>query len=299
MFDLPPQIFINGIIAGSLYASIALGLALTYGILKFINLAHAEMATLGGYVFFGLALAGIPVWINVVLTSVLIGISGIIIQKLTFKPIKKAGSYTPMLASIGVGIFLQAAVTLFAGTDIKTLDRGFLESYSFWNEKIFITNLQIAIILISTLLMLGLFVFLKYTKTGKAIRAVADNKEAAEIVGINSEKITTIIFFIASGITAIAGILIGYQNNLHPAMGLPLIIKSFTAVIIGGIGNIPAAIAGGYIIGIAENLAIGITISGFSVPAGYKDAVAFILLIIFLLIRPQGIFVKKQELTKL
>lgn len=299
MFNLPPQIFINGIIAGSLYASIALGLALTYGILKFINLAHAEMAMLGGYIFFGLAVAGFPVWINVITTIFIVGCTGILIQKLTFKPIQKKNTYTPMLASIGVGIFLQAAVTLFAGTEIKTLDRQFLKSYSFFNEKLFITNLQIIIIITSTLLMLGLFTFLKYTKTGKAIRAVADNKEAAEIVGINSEKITTIIFFIASAITAISGILIGYQNNLHPTMGLALIIKAFTAVIIGGIGNIPAAIAGGYIIGMTENLAIGMTINGFSIPASYKDAVAFILLIVFLLIRPQGLFVKKQELMKL
>ena len=296
MFSLPPQIFINGLIAGSLYAMIALGLSLSYGILKFVNFAHAEMATLGAYIFLMLEILGIQIpLLSAVMTIIIVGFLGIILQKLTFKPIRKAASHTPMLASIGVAIALQQIVNLFGGSQIRTLNRDFMESYTFWNDRIFITNLQIIIITCSIFFMLALFAILKYTRTGKAIRAVADNSEAAAIAGINPEKIISIIFFMASALGAVAGILIGYQQNLSPYMGTALIVKAFTAVIIGGIGNIPGAIIGGYLLGILENLAIGMTINGFSVPASYKDAVTFVLLILVLLLRPSGLFGSGSE----
>ncbi|MEK7544708.1 MAG: branched-chain amino acid ABC transporter permease [Patescibacteria group bacterium] len=299
MFSLPPQIVMNGVIAGSLYALIALGLALTYGVLKFVNLAHAEMATLGAYIFFAMTIVlDWPIVNSAILTALLVGGIGILIQKFTFKPIKKAASYTPMLAAIGVGIFLQAMVMIFAGPGVKTYDRSGVETYQFFGDKLYITNLQIIIIATSITFMLALFAFLKYTKTGKAIRAVSDNQEAAEIVGINSEKITTIIFFIASMLAGAAGILIGYENNLQPVMAAPLIIKSFTAIIVGGIGSVPAAVAGGFLIGIIENVGIGLSINGVSIPSSYKDVFAFALLILVLLMKPTGLFIRNEEKTR-
>jgi branched-chain amino acid transport system permease protein len=292
MFQLPPQIFINGLIAGSLYSVIAIGLALSYGILKFVNFAHAEMAMIGGYIFFGLQLAGVATILNIIVTILLVGLLGIIVEKTTFKPIKKINANGPLLASISLSFFIKGLVTLVAGTDVKTLDRSFIQSYSFFNDKIVITNLQIIIMIASVGLMAGLFAFLKYTKTGKAIRAVASNSQAAEIVGINKEKIIATVFFVASALAGAAGILIGYQNNLFTNMGSFLIVKAFAAIIIGGIGSIPAAIGGGYLIGMVENLAIGITIAGYSIPTGYKDVIAFIILIGVLLLRPKGLFIK-------
>lgn len=296
MLDILPQILVNGLIAGALYSLIALGLSLTYGILQFINFAHADLAIVGAYMFFfGEKAMKWPLTINFLFAIIVVGILGIVIEHLTFKPIRRAPAVAPMLASIGVQITLQSLILIFFGSAIESFDHSIVKSYSFFGDKIAITNTQIFAILSSLILMLLLFAYLKFTQTGKAIRAVADNLEVSSILGIRPNRIIKIIVFIGSILAGFAGIFIGYDYNLHPTMGIPLIIKAFAAVIIGGLGNIPGAIIGGFTIGILENLAIGLT----PLPASYKDAIAFILLILILFLRPQGILGQATESKKI
>lgn len=294
MLDAIPQIIVNGIIAGSLYALLAIGLGMTYGILGFVNFAHAEMAMVGGYLFyFGYMTLGWPLIPSIMFAIPVTIVIGYIIQKTTFDPVRTRSVFTALLASVGVAILLQNIVLLIAGGADKALPRIGHSVELFGGARI--TQPQIAAIASSIIVILLLFAFLKKTKTGKAIRAVADNPQGAAIVGINVQRIVTIIFAIGTGLAAFSGFFLGYESSLYPFMGIPLIIKAFVAVIIGGVGNIRGIIGGAYVLGLIENLAIGIPIFGFWIPAGYKDAIAFIILVLLLFFRPEGLFGTKSE----
>jgi branched-subunit amino acid ABC-type transport system permease component len=195
---------------------------------------------------------------------------------------KKASGLILLIASIALLILFESLILLFFGADVKTINFIKVEK----GLDIFgaiITPLQIVIIMTSLVLLAVLFVFMKNTKLGKAMRAVSDNKDVAEIVGISSKKIFAWSFVIGSAIAGVAGVLVGLEQNLEPMMGTNLMIKGFTGAIIGGVGSVPGAILGSFLLGLAENFGI------WYLPSGYKDAIAFVILFIFLLFRPQGI----------
>jgi len=201
---------------------------------------------------------------------------------------RKASSSILLIASFGLLILIESLVLMSFGADVKTINyirvsKG-LEIFG-----AIITPLQIVIVASSIVVSIGLFLFMKKTKLGKAMRAVSNNKDVAEIVGISSEKIYSWSFIIGSLIAGIAGVLIGLEQNLEPTMGTNLIIKGFTAAIIGGIGNVYGAILGALLLGLAENFGI------WYLPSGYKDAIAFAILFVFLLFRPKGLFGAKKE----
>lgn len=288
----------NGIIAGAVYALIALGLGLLYGILRFVNLAHGEMAMVGAFLLYFFALKlGWP-WIVSGIVAILGVVAiGLLVERFTFRSLRNAQSTTNLVTSIGVSFLLQAIILMIFGPNIRTYETGqrVSTSYSLWNGAIHITPNQIVIIVVTGLILTGLSLFLKYTRTGKAIRAVSDNREVAAILGIHPNKIIMIVFALSSAIAAIAGMLIANEQNLYPTMGFVLVIKAFTAVIIGGLGNISAGVIGGFLLGIVENLAIGITIAGVSIPTSFKDGIAFLILILILLWKPTGLLNKKTE----
>lgn len=295
MFQIIPQLLINGLIAGSLYALLALGLSLTYGIFGYINFAHAEMAVIGGYVFY----YGYAVWHWGFFASAAAAVAitvaaGYLIQKTLYEPLQNRSSHIIMLGSIGASILIQNIILLAAGGDVKSFDHNG-NVISFMNGDLTITTMQILAIGTSFTLMGGLFLFLRKTKLGRAIRAVADNRQAASIVGINPAKITTLIFAIGNLLAAIAGMFIAYEYSIYPALGTPLIVKAFVPVIFGGVGSTVGAIIGAFAVGIVENLGIGITVGSHSVPAGFKDAFAFLILIIILFVKPGGLFGEKTE----
>lgn len=299
--DILPQLITNGIIIGSVYALIALGLTLYYGTLGFLNFAHGDIAALGAYTFFLFKISlGWPLVPSVLITILIITIIGLILERLIFRPVQDAPNLTPLLISIGVALFLQAMMLLIFSSTIRSLYVGgvIAKGHSFFNDHIIITNTQILIIITNIILFTGLFLFLKKTKLGKTIRAVSDNKPIAKILGVNSNRIIALIFALSSALAAIAGMLIGYEQNLQPTMGLQLGIKAFAAIVLGGIGSIPGAIIGGLVIGLAENLAIGISIGGFSIPSSYKDAIGFVVFIIVIFFRPYGIFGSKTEVIR-
>ena len=283
-----PQLIANGIIAGGIYSLVALGYTMVYGILKFINFAHGEIFMMGAYIAWLFnVIFGVNILIAFLISMIGCAILGFIIEKVAYKPLRKASRLAPLITAIGISLLLQSIALLLFGAQIRTFRTGTIErGLPILGASI--TKIQIIIILVSLILMLLLHFFVKYSRTGKTVRAVADNPELASTIGINIDKVISIVFIIGSALAAAAGVLIGIEQNLQPTMGVSIGIKAFTAAVIGGIGNIYGALIGGYLIGLIENIGI------WFIPSGYKDAIAFFVLLIMLLFRPEGLFGKKE-----
>ena len=280
-----PQLLINGLIAGAIYALVASGFSLIYSTCKFVHFAHGAVVAVAAYILYlFFSLLGINFYSSVILTLICAGAFGWLINKIIYEPLRKrkASPIILLIASVALLILLESSLLLLFGADVKTI--GFIKIAK--GLEIFtaiITPLQIIIIITSLALLILLFLFMKKTRPGKAMRAVSDNKEVAEIVGISSQKIYSWSFIIGSAVAGVAGILVGLEQNLEPMMGTHLMLKGFTAAIIGGIGSVPGAILGAFLLGLTENFGI------WFLPSGYKDAIAFIILFIFLILRPHGI----------
>jgi branched-chain amino acid transport system permease protein len=284
------QLLINGLIAGAIYALVASGFSLIYSVCKFVHFAHGVVIALSGYfLYFLFSIVGLNFGFSIILAIILASLSGFLINQIVYRQLRKrkAGNTILLIASVALLIFFESLILILFGADVKTI--GYIKiAKGIEIFKAIITPLQIVIIAVSIILLVVLFLFMKKTKIGKAMRAVADNKDVAEIVGISSEKIYSWSFVIGSAIAGIAGILVGLEQNLEPTMGTNLIIKGFTAAIIGGISSVPGSILGAFLLGFAENFGI------WFLPSGYKDAIAFIILFIFLLFRPQGIIANQS-----
>ena len=263
------QLLINGLIAGSIYALVASGFSLIYSTSKFVNFAHGAVVAFSAYLLFLFSMIiGWNFWVSIIFTLIVSMIIGYGLHKFySLFRARKSSSVILLIVSFGVLVFLESLILMLYGAEIKTVNPFPVQK----GISIFggiITPLQITLVLVAILLFVALFLFMKHTKTGKAIRAVSDSKEVSEIIGISAERIYGIVFIIA--------------------MGSQLIIKGFTGAVIGGIGSVPGAIAGSAILGFAENFGI------WYLPSGYKDAIAFVLLFIFLLFMPQGLFGRKK-----
>lgn len=284
------QLTVNGLIAGSIYALVAAGFSLIYGTNKFMHFAHGISVAVGAYILYSLfSVLGINFYVAVVLTLALSGLFGLGTYRLVYLPMqkKKASNVVLLIASIGVLVLFENLIQAIYGADVKII--GLLEvSKGLTIFGAIITPLQITIIIVSVILFVLLYWFMKKTKLGRNMRAVADNKELASIMGVNSRRIADYSFFIGSVLAGVAGVLIGLEQNLSPIMGTNLIIKGFTGAVVGGIGSVPASILGSYIVGLVENYGV------WFLPSGYKDAIAFVLLFLFLLFRPFGLFGKDK-----
>lgn len=285
------QLLINGLIAGAIYALVASGFSLIYSTCKFVHFAHGATIAFSAYfLYFFFATLGLSFWPAVILAIICACILGWLMNKIVYKKLRKrkASNVILLIASFALLILLESLILMLFGADVKTI--GFIKiakGLEFLGA--IITPLQIVIIAVSIVLLVLLYLFMKKTKIGKAMRAVADNKDVAEIVGISSEKIYAYSFIVGSAIAGIAGILVGLEQNLEPTMGTNLMIKGFTGAIIGGIGSVPGAILGSFLLGLVENFGI------WFLPSGYKDAIAFVILFIFLLFRHQGILGIKRN----
>ncbi|MFH0902204.1 MAG: branched-chain amino acid ABC transporter permease [Pseudomonadota bacterium] len=283
------QLLVNGLIAGGTYALAAVGYSMIYGTLKFINFAHGSVAMVGAYFVLGLAMTSlhIPLVPAVLLSMILTALLGVLIERVAYRPLRQAPKLAPLTTAIAVSFVLDAAVMILAGADIKTFNLPAQRGHQI--GPVFITPVQMVIILTSLLAMVSLYLLLGRTKLGKAIRAVADDINLAEVAGIDANLVISAVFAIGSALAALAGALIGLDTNLQPTMGFNITVKAFAAVILGGLGNVPGAIVGGFLIGIAENLGVWV------IPAVWKDTIAYGILILMLFFRPNGIFGKKEE----
>ncbi len=287
--DIVPQLVLNSIIAGAIYTLVALGFNLIYGATKFFNLTHGVLATAGGYAvfYFGKTL-GWNVYLAVIIAIILAGLIGYGLDKIIYRPLRgrKASNMVLLVASLGAFTAIQAIIAILFTSQFQTLssDIGGQKIYEIFGAVI--TQTQVIILISGILIMLGLAVFLKFSLVGKAIKAVSDDEEVAKIIGINTNKIIGYVFFIGSAIAGWAGIMVGFDTGIEPTMGMSLLLKGVIASIIGGVGNIYGGVLGAFLLGFVENFGI------WKLSGEWKDAIAFVLLIIFLIFRPKGIIKK-------
>jgi len=285
------QLLINGFIAGAIYSLVAAGFSLIYSTNKFVHFAHGATVAFSAYMFYAIfSLWHVELWVSVLISLGLGALLGYAMNFFVYSRLRqqKASALIQLVASVALLILIESLILLFFGADVKSIDLIKVEKGLEFFGAI-ITPLQVLIIIVAVVLLGLLNFFMKHTKIGKAMRAVSDNKDAAEIVGISAKKIFAWSFVIGSLIAGVAGILVGLEQNLEPMMGTNLMIKGFTGAVIGGVGSVPGAILGAFFLGIAENFGV------WFLPSGYKDAIAFVILFVFLLFRPQGILgIKKQ-----
>jgi branched-chain amino acid transport system permease protein len=291
------QQLINGLTLGSVYALIALGYTMVYGILELINFAHGEIYMLGAYLgiiflgFFtaiGLTSYNLPLALVLTLLLSIIFCSsyGFTIEKIAYKPLRKAPRLSPLISAIGVSIFLQNYVMLTQGATDKVFPH-IIGGSTIEFMSVSMTYLQLFILLTSGGLMVALHLFVVKTKMGKAMRAVAQDKIMASLVGINIDTVISTTFIIGSGLAAVAGVMVAmYYGLVNYFIGYIAGIKAFTAAVLGGIGSVPGAVFGGIVLGLVESLGASY------ISSEYKDAYAFVILIIVLLIKPSGLFGK-------
>ena len=289
------QQLVNGVTWGSVYALIALGYTMVYGILRLINFAHGDVYMLGAFI--GLYASR---WFHagenpnplkallVLLTSMLLSaLIGMIIERLAYKPVRKSPRLSALITAIGVSLLLENGGLLLFGADPKFFPQIIPAFNISLGMGVVISNQQVIVLVVSLALMIGLRMLVLHTKVGKAMQAVSHNHMAASLMGINVDSIITFTFMIGSSLAAAAGVLVALQSpKIEPLMGIMPGLKAFVAAVLGGIGNIPGAVVGGMVMGVAEVLVTGYLSST------YRDAIAFVLLIVILLVRPAGIFGK-------
>ena len=281
---------INGISLGSVYAIIALGYTMVYGIAKMLNFAHGDVIMVGSYIIFVLmSNAGVPPLGAIMISIVLCTLLGIGIEKIAYKPLRKATSLAVLITAIGVSYFLQNMALLLFGADTKAFSSVVnLPSIKLAGGQLTISATTIITIAVCLIIMIGLMLFIRKTKAGQDMLAVSEDKDAAMLMGINANATISLTFAIGSGLAAIAGALFcSAYPALTPYTGSMPGIKAFTAAVFGGIGSIPGALIGGILLGIIEILGRAYISSQLS------DAIVFAVLIIVLLVRPTGILGKK------
>lgn len=283
---------ISGISLGGIYALIALGYTMVYGIAKMLNFAHGDVIMVGAFMMFiALTKMGLHPILCIIFGTVICTILGVVIEKLAYKPLRKATSLAVLITAIGVSYFLQNSAQLIFGAGSKTFTSLFGSgNISLFDGQIVISHNTIVTICVSVIIMIGLTLFINKTKTGRAMLAVSEDKGAAQLMGINVNKTISITFAIGSALAAIAGALLcSSYPILSPTTGAMPGIKAFTAAVLGGIGSIPGAMIGGILLGVIEN------ISKVYISTQLSDAIVFGILIIILLVKPTGILGKKMN----
>lgn len=279
---------INGISIGSVYALVALGYTMVYGIVKLINFAHGDIIMLGSYfILIFTKIMGMPFWLSVIASMLFCAIFGVLIEKVAYKPLRKAPKISALITAIGVSILLQNIVILIK-PDPLPFPNALAGSVRFLGTDIGYVN--IITIIVSFALMIVLTLFIKYTKAGKAMRAVSEDEGASTLMGINVNNTIALTFAIGSALAAVGGGLYGVSYKLiEPTIGSVFGLKAFIAAVIGGIGTIPGAVIGGLIMGIVE------TFTKAYISTNLTDVIVFAVLILILLVKPSGLLGKNVK----
>lgn len=284
------QQLVNGISLGSIYALIALGYTMVYGIIKLINFAHGDIYMIGAYIGFAVTTyAKLGFFPALIISMVLCAILGITIEKVAYKPLRNSSRIAVLITAIGMSLLLEYTMMFFAGAGVKSFPM-VLSDTLFHISGITIKMQQIYIVITTVILMIILQIIVKKTKIGKAMRAVSTDKDAAQLMGIKVDSTISFTFAIGSALAGAAGVLVGvYYNSIDPLMGMMPGLKAFVAAVFGGIGNIPGAMLGGLLIGLLETF-----VSGYG-NSMYRDAAVFAFLIIILIIKPSGLLGKNTK----
>ena len=284
------ETLLNGLSAGSTYAMIALGYTMVYGIAKMLNFAHGDVIMVGGYtLFIASTMMGLHPLLALLTAVIFCAVIGVTIEKLAYKPLRGASPLAVLITAIGMSKLLQSLAQIIFGSATQPVDLLDLGSISVGGLTI--STYTLITLVCSAVIMVSLSLFVKFTRLGRAMIAVSEDKAAAQLMGINVNFIITITFAIGSALAAFAGFFMVLKTfNVEPSMGAMPGIKAFTAAVIGGIGSIPGAMLGGILMGVVEAFA-----QTSSVMAPYTDAIEFSILIVILLVRPSGILGKKRR----
>jgi branched-chain amino acid transport system permease protein len=290
--ELFAQQFTNGLAVGGIYALIALGYTMVYGVLKLINFAHSDLFTLGSYL--GLTLitswlfSGLgPLWGTALLALMVMGmiaLMGALLDRVAYRPLRESPRLSAVVSALGASIFLQNAIMLIYGARNQVYPQNILPKMALIAFGFQIPLVRILVLCASLAMMGALYFFVQRTRIGAAIRAAAIDQGAARLMGIDVNRVILLVFMIGPAMGGAAGLLVGlYYGQINFTMGWAYGLKAFTAAILGGIGNIPGAMVGGLLLGIIESLAAAY------VSLAYKDAIAFLVLILILILRPTGL----------
>jgi branched-chain amino acid transport system permease protein len=283
----------NGLAIGGIYALIALGYTMVYGVLRLINFAHGEIFMIGSY--FGLTLvtslalhnylgAFLGVLVLAAMVMGLVAIVGAILERAAYRPLRQSPRLSAVVSALGASVFLQNAVMLIYGARFQVYPTGILPMTAVNIFGLPIPLMRIVLFFVSAILMTALYLFIQKTKIGTAIRAAAIDQAAARLMGIDVDRVILIVFLIGPALGGMAGLMVGlYYGQINFTMGWVYGLKAFTAAILGGIGNIPGAMVGGILLGVIESL------GSAYISIAWKDAIAFLVLILILIVRPTGL----------
>ncbi|KZZ85398.1 MULTISPECIES: branched-chain amino acid ABC transporter permease [Bacillaceae] len=285
------QQLINGISLGSIYALIALGYTMVYGIVKLINFAHGDVFMVGAFVgFYSITVLKLPFFPALILAMTVCALFGMMIERIAYKPLRNATRIAALITAIGVSLFIEYGMIYVRGAQPEAYPGTVLPKETIELFGLSVSSQSLFILGISVLLMILLQFIVHRTKIGKAMRAVSHDAEAAKLMGINVDNTISATFAIGSALAGAAGVIFGvYYIKIEPLMGIIPGLKAFVAAVLGGIGIIPGAMVGGLVLGVIESL---VSAMGFSL---WRDGVAFIVLILILIFRPSGLFGKNMR----
>jgi branched-chain amino acid transport system permease protein len=296
------QELVNGVTTGALYSLVALGFSMVYGVLKLLNFAHGDLYMVGAYIgFFVIQWFGgaqhltiaVPLLLVImfVLAAALVGGLGVAIERFAYRPLRDAPRIAPLITAIGVSFFLESSALLLFGAQYRVYNTADFISLSSGIQigSVTIDSVQILVLVLGVLLMVGLQLLVNRTRLGRQMRAVAADREAAEMLGINVNFVITATFFLGSALAGVAGIMGGLLfNQVTSTIGFIAGLKAFTAAVVGGIGSIPGAMLGGLFIGVAESFVTGY------ISSTYSNLIVFGILIVVMLLRPSGLLGRAQ-----
>lgn len=284
MIEIFQQI-INGMAIGGVYVLIALGLTTVFGILGIAHFAHGSVSMFGGYLtFFLVVMWGLPLVLAIALALVVGLVLGLLIELLAYRPVRNASHINAFIVALGLTMMVEGLNLEFFGHEQVVIPTEFNRVFNIGGVTI--PELRLYVILAAALLIALMTVFVEKTKTGQAIRAVAENRDAAILMGVNVNSILLVVFAISTALGVCAGVMVGALFAIAPGIGEGLVVKGFAVLILGGLGSIPGAVVGGLVLGITEALAAGF------ISSAYKDVIAFVAMILVLLVRPQGLMGK-------
>jgi branched-chain amino acid transport system permease protein len=295
--EIIPQLSANALISGSIYALAAIGLSLTYGLLRVMNFAHGHFMMLGAYIYYMFSVQmQYGIFASAIFTAVVVSLLALIMLRVFITPFLTVSFVLTFVTTLCLSSILEAIVSMIFGVNVKSLSPGSAaESYEWYG--VYITPMQLIIIASAIILLTVAAIIIHSSSYGRRVRALAEYPYAATAIGVSQKAVSRTVFVVGTLLAAYAGILVGYETNMQPTMGTSYTIKAFAAMILGGLGNVWGTVVGSYLLGFVENFSIGLEFGSYSLPAGYKDAFAFMIILFMLLVKPEGIFSRRRRKT--